>query len=162
MPGLPFQQNELLNLALSFTTSLQPPNPLYGCLAALDGICIEVQKPRTCTDTEIVSRLSSSAELGKMRQVRRKRTRVAVCLCAQCVLSFRVHVQTKRAARTERRATFIISVQCVQTFLFSMERPRGMSHDKARTTTSRYERSRRIFDHGGPCDAARPRRHRTP
>ena len=25
--------------------SLQPPNPLYGFVAALDGICIEVQKP---------------------------------------------------------------------------------------------------------------------
>jgi hypothetical protein len=126
MPGLPFQQNELQNLALSFTTSRQPPNRLYGCLAALDGICIEVQKPRTCTDTEIVSRLSSSAELGKMRQVRRKRTRVAVCLSAKWVLSFLVRVQTKRAVCMEWRATFIISVQRVQTFCsvqYSMERP---------------------------------------
>jgi DDE superfamily endonuclease len=45
MPGLSFQQNELQNLALSFTNSRQPSNPLYGCVAALDGICIEVQKP---------------------------------------------------------------------------------------------------------------------
>jgi hypothetical protein len=45
MPGLPFQQNELQNLALSFTSSRQPPNPLYGSVAALDGICIEEQKP---------------------------------------------------------------------------------------------------------------------
>jgi hypothetical protein len=71
MPGLPFQQNELQKLALSFSSSRQLPNPIYGCLAALDGICIEVQKPWTRTYTEIVSRLSSSAELGNMRQVRR-------------------------------------------------------------------------------------------
>jgi DDE superfamily endonuclease len=45
MPCLPFQQNEMQNLALFFTNSRQPPNPLYGCVAALDGICIEVQKP---------------------------------------------------------------------------------------------------------------------
>jgi hypothetical protein len=45
MPALPFQHNELQNLALSFKSSRQPPNPLYGCVAPLDGICIEVQKP---------------------------------------------------------------------------------------------------------------------
>jgi DDE superfamily endonuclease len=45
MPGLSFQQNELQNLALSFTNSRPPSNPLYGCVAALDGICIEAQKP---------------------------------------------------------------------------------------------------------------------
>jgi hypothetical protein len=28
MPGLLFQQNELQNLALSFTSSRQPPNPI--------------------------------------------------------------------------------------------------------------------------------------
>jgi hypothetical protein len=70
MPGLPFQQSELQNLALSFKSSRQLPNPLYGCVAALDGMCIEVQKPWTLMGTEIVSRLSSSAELGNMRQVR--------------------------------------------------------------------------------------------
>jgi hypothetical protein len=45
MPGLPFQCAELQNLSLSFSNSRQPPNPLFGCVAALDGICIEVQKP---------------------------------------------------------------------------------------------------------------------
>jgi DDE superfamily endonuclease len=45
MPGLPFQRTELQNLELSFTNSRQPPSPLYGCVAALIGICIEVQKP---------------------------------------------------------------------------------------------------------------------
>jgi hypothetical protein len=53
VPGLPLQQNELQNLVQSFTSSRQPPNPLYGCVAALDGICIEVQKPWTCTDTVV-------------------------------------------------------------------------------------------------------------
>jgi hypothetical protein len=37
-------------------------------------------------------------------------------LCTLCMLSFRVHLQTKRAACMEWRATFIISAQCVQTF----------------------------------------------
>jgi hypothetical protein len=45
MPGLPLQQSELQNLALSFTNSRQPPSLLYGCVAALDGICVEIQKP---------------------------------------------------------------------------------------------------------------------
>jgi hypothetical protein len=36
MPALPFVQNELQNLTLSFTSSRQPPSSLYGCVAALD------------------------------------------------------------------------------------------------------------------------------
>jgi hypothetical protein len=45
MPGLRFHQDELQNLALSFTNSRQPPNPLYCCVEEPDGICIAVQKP---------------------------------------------------------------------------------------------------------------------
>jgi hypothetical protein len=45
MPGLSWVQSELQRRALAFTTSRQPPNPLYGCVGAVDGICIEIQKP---------------------------------------------------------------------------------------------------------------------
>jgi hypothetical protein len=43
MPGLSSAQSELHHLARGFTTSRQPPNPLYGCVGAIDGICIEIQ-----------------------------------------------------------------------------------------------------------------------
>jgi DDE superfamily endonuclease len=45
MPGLSSAQSELHHLARGFTTSRQPPNPLYGCVGAVDGKCIEIQKP---------------------------------------------------------------------------------------------------------------------
>jgi DDE superfamily endonuclease len=45
MPGLSSAHSDLHRLAQAFTTSRQPPNPLYGCVGAVDGICIEIQKP---------------------------------------------------------------------------------------------------------------------
>jgi hypothetical protein len=45
MLGLSWAQSELQRRALAFTTSCQPPNPLYECVGAVDGICIEIQKP---------------------------------------------------------------------------------------------------------------------
>jgi DDE superfamily endonuclease len=45
MPGLPVSRSNLHSLALAFIGSRQPPNPLYGCIGAVDGICIEIQKP---------------------------------------------------------------------------------------------------------------------
>jgi hypothetical protein len=45
MPGLSVDRSDLHRLALAFTCSRQPPSPLYGCVGAVDGICIEIQKP---------------------------------------------------------------------------------------------------------------------
>jgi hypothetical protein len=45
MPGLLASRSDLHSLALAFIGSRQPPNPLYGCIGAVDGICIEIQKP---------------------------------------------------------------------------------------------------------------------
>jgi DDE superfamily endonuclease len=45
MPGLSSAHSDLHCRALAFTTSRQPANPLYGCVGAVDGICIEIQKP---------------------------------------------------------------------------------------------------------------------
>jgi hypothetical protein len=45
IPGLSVARSDLHRLALVFTCSRQPPNPLYGCVGAVDGICIEIQKP---------------------------------------------------------------------------------------------------------------------
>jgi hypothetical protein len=42
MPGLPVSRLNLHSLALAFIGSRQPPNPLYGCIGAVDGICIEI------------------------------------------------------------------------------------------------------------------------
>jgi hypothetical protein len=44
MPGLPSARTGLHCLALAFRTSRQPPKPLHGCVGAVDGICIEIQK----------------------------------------------------------------------------------------------------------------------
>jgi DDE superfamily endonuclease len=45
MPGLPVSRSNLHSLALALIGSRQPPNPLYGCIGAVDGLCIEIQKP---------------------------------------------------------------------------------------------------------------------
>jgi DDE superfamily endonuclease len=45
MHGLPSAQAELQCPALAFSTSGQHQNPLYGCVGAVDGICIEIPKP---------------------------------------------------------------------------------------------------------------------
>jgi hypothetical protein len=45
MPGLPVSRSDLHSLALAFTGSRQPSNPLYECIGAVDGICIEIPKP---------------------------------------------------------------------------------------------------------------------
>lgn len=47
MPGLPIHDDDALSeLAYGFGTSRCIPNSLYGCVAALDGIAIEICKPR--------------------------------------------------------------------------------------------------------------------
>jgi DDE superfamily endonuclease len=45
MPGLPSTYGELQRIAQDFAISRQPLNPLQGCVGAVDGICIEIQKP---------------------------------------------------------------------------------------------------------------------
>jgi hypothetical protein len=44
MPGLPSANGELHRIAQDFAISRQPLNPLQGCVGAVDGICIEMQK----------------------------------------------------------------------------------------------------------------------
>jgi hypothetical protein len=39
MPGLSWVQSELQRRALASMTSHHPPNPLYGCVGAVDGTC---------------------------------------------------------------------------------------------------------------------------
>jgi hypothetical protein len=64
-PGLPFQQNELQNLALS---SRAPSAAEVTIWQHSTGSVLRYRGSWTCTDPEIVSRLPSSAELGNMQQ----------------------------------------------------------------------------------------------
>eukprot|EP00171_Calliarthron_tuberculosum_P001167 IDg1167t1 len=46
MPNIPLQDAvELQRLAEGFQTSRSAPNPIFGCISALDGICVRVMKP---------------------------------------------------------------------------------------------------------------------
>jgi hypothetical protein len=45
MPGIPSTHGELQCIAQDFAISRQPLNPLQGCVGAVDGTCIETQKP---------------------------------------------------------------------------------------------------------------------
>jgi DDE superfamily endonuclease len=46
MPGVPVYDAEAMrNLASGFHTSRRTPNPLWGCIGALDGIAIAITKP---------------------------------------------------------------------------------------------------------------------
>lgn len=46
MPGVPLEnETALKKLSDDFQTSRVVPNPLYGCVGALDGICVRVMKP---------------------------------------------------------------------------------------------------------------------
>ncbi len=47
MPGVPLTDEvELRKLADGFLKSRRKPNPLYGCIGAIDGIAIKIFKPR--------------------------------------------------------------------------------------------------------------------
>ena len=46
-PGVPTDYNELRDLAHRFKTSRRLPNPLHGCIGAVDGIVIRVRQPES-------------------------------------------------------------------------------------------------------------------
>jgi len=45
LPGLPSTLDDLKTSETAFKTSRSPPNPLSGCVGALDGIYVKIQKP---------------------------------------------------------------------------------------------------------------------